>query len=67
MRIKKLKRLKYGIIVTNPSITPAKMLIKDISPFTINGYRVRIGGITKTQADSKKIKTKYWGESLDDE
>ena len=32
--------------------------IKDISPFTINGYRVRIGGITKSQADSKKVKTK---------
>lgn len=32
--------------------------IKDISPFTINGYRVRIGGVTKTLADSKKVKTK---------
>ena len=31
--------------------------IKDISPLTINGYRVRIGGVTKTQVDSEKVKT----------
>ena len=32
--------------------------IKDISPFTIKGYKVRIYGITKAVSDGKKTKTK---------
>ena len=32
--------------------------IKDISPFTIKGYKIRIYGTTKAVSDGKKTKTK---------